>query len=68
LTYPLKIRQSENRSCAMFPPVSACSMPAMIMELKVDANNMKIKISRNMVPPRSVTLFVGYPLRKSPIG
>lgn len=52
----------------MFPPVSACSMPAMTMELKVDANNMKIKISRNIVPPRSVTLFVGYPLRKSPIG
>lgn len=59
VTNPLKIRHNENRSWAIFPPVSGCSTPAMIMELNVDVKSMKMRISRNIVPPRSVTVWVG---------
>lgn len=52
----------------MLLPVSGCSMPAISMELNVDVNIRKIRIRRNIVPPRNVTESVGYAFRYSPIG
>lgn len=56
---PQKTRVREKQSWAMFPPVSACSIPAITMELNVELNMRKIRISKNMVPLRSVTESVG---------
>ena len=67
-TYPLKIRHIENNSCAMFDPVSACSIPAIMIEVNVDVNIRKIRINRNIVPPRIITESVAYAFRNKPIG
>lgn len=62
-THPQNTRQNENSSCAMFPPVSGCSIPAITIELKVDVNSRNSSISRNIVPPRDTTECVGSALR-----
>ncbi|KAJ9318100.1 hypothetical protein DTO271D3_1357 [Paecilomyces variotii] len=45
-------RHSENINCATLPPVSACSIPAMTMEQKVDVNIINTRTSKNIVPLR----------------
>lgn len=52
---PQKIRVRENISWATFPPVSALSIPAIIMSVKVDVKRRKVQIRRNMRKPRSWT-------------
>lgn len=68
LTYPLKMRHMENNSCAMLLPVSGFSIPAITIDPNVEANIRKIRINRNIVPPRSMTEFVGDAFRYKPIG
>ncbi|KAJ9337818.1 hypothetical protein DTO027B5_639 [Paecilomyces variotii] len=48
-------RHSENINCATLPPVSACSIPAMTMEQKVDVNIINTRTSKNIVPLRDGT-------------
>lgn len=67
-TDPQKTRQSENSNCAICPPVSGSSIPAITMMVKVDVNIMNSRISRNIVPPRSITALVGSAFTYSPIG
>lgn len=62
------MRLIENSICAILLPVSACSMPAIIIDPNVEANIKKIKINRNIVPPRSITESVGYAFRYRPMG
>lgn len=57
--YPQKIRQSENMSCATLPAVSAESMPAIIMSVKVLVKIKNIQMYKNISPPRSATWPVG---------
>jgi hypothetical protein len=40
----------------------------MTMMVKVDVNIMNSRISRNIVPPRSITALVGSAFTYSPIG
>jgi hypothetical protein len=67
-TYPQKISDREKRSWAKLPPVSADSIPAMTMELKVELNIRNSHRRRNMVPALSVTASVGIAFRWKPIG
>jgi len=52
---PQKIRVMENISWATLPPVSAVSIPAIIMSVKVQVKRRKVQIRRNMRAPRSWT-------------
>ena len=49
---PQKTKQSENIKLARLPPVSADSMPAMTMCVKVEVNNKNIQVKRNSWKPR----------------
>lgn len=50
---PQKIRQRENSKLAKLPPVSARSIPAIIMCAKVEVKSKKDQMSRNISAPRS---------------
>lgn len=52
-TYPQKIRVKEKSSWARFPAVSAVSMPAIIMSVKVEVKTKKTQTKRNISAPRS---------------
>ena len=56
---PQKTSVRENMRLAMLPPVSAVSIAAMTMVVKVDVKSKKVQMSRNISPPRSVTASVG---------
>ena len=62
------MRHSENNSCPILLPVSADSIPAITIELKVDAKSKNNRISKNIVPPRDITASVGIAFRYKPIG
>lgn len=55
---PQKTRVSEKQRLAMLPPVSASGIPAITMVAKVEANNKKTRIKRNIRAPRSATVSV----------
>ena len=59
IAYPLKTKHKENRSCAILPPVSADSIPAITRLVKVDVKSKKHRMYRNIKAPRSVTAPVG---------
>ena len=52
-TYPQKINVKEKSSWAMFPAVSAVSMPAIIMSVKVEVKIKNTQTKRNISAPRS---------------
>ena len=53
--YPQNIKVNEKSSCAMFPAVSAVSIPATTIVLKVEVKSKKTQTSKNIRPPRSWT-------------
>ena len=52
-TYPQKIRVREKSSCAMFPAVSAVSIPATTISVNVEVKIRNAQTSKNIRPPRS---------------
>lgn len=55
MAYPLKISVKEKSSWAIFPAVSAVSIPAMTISVKVDVKSKKTQTKRNISAPRSWT-------------
>ena len=51
--YPQKIRVREKRSWAMLPAVSAVSIPATTISVKVEVKIRNVQTSKNIRPPRS---------------
>lgn len=60
---PQKMRQRENIRLAIFPAVSAESIPAIIKSVKVDVKIRNAQTKANMRPLRSVTAWVISALR-----
>ena len=67
-THPQKIKVMEKKSWAMFPAVSAVSIPATIRLVKVDVKSKNAQMKRNIRPLRSVIAPVGSAFRYNPIG
>lgn len=65
---PQKIRHREKSKLAMLPPVSASSIPAIIICANVEVKRRKDRINRNIKAPRSWTALVGSAFWYRPMG
>ncbi len=68
VTYPQKIKQSENIRFAMFPAFSGVSTPATTKSVKVPVKIRKLQMNKNIKTPRSVTASVASAFLYMPTG